>query len=197
MSGYNTIHSWMGLSWITSRTAGKKYGKGKFKDDSKEFIAACREYAKKQIEKQKADFVRLGIFGDWNKSYSSMDKDVEAGIVGSLSQITKISTYIMDLSRFIGAWNPHQLWRAEVEYKDITSKAVCVNFKLSEHKMSFWGTEIEQSTGGLENLSSVSIPIWTTTPWTLPANRAVAIGSNVEYQLVDVGDSCLIIAKNL
>ena len=200
MSGYNTpfIPGWDCHGLPVELQVEKKYGKGKFKDDSKGFIAACREYAKKQIEKQKADFVRLGIFGDWDKSYSSMDKDVEAGIVGSLSQIIK-NKHIYYGSKPVH-WcieSSSALAEAEVEYKDITSKAVCVNFKLSEHKMSFWGTEIEQSTGGLENLSSVSIPIWTTTPWTLPANRAVAIGSNIVYQLVDVGDSCLIIAKKL
>ena len=65
----------------------KKYGKSKFRDDSKAFISACRTFAEKQIAKQKDDFIRLGIFGDWDNPYSSMDKDVESEIVSSLAKM--------------------------------------------------------------------------------------------------------------
>ena len=192
MSGYSTpfIPGWDCHGLPIELQVEKKYGKGKFKDDPKAFILACREYAKKQIEKQKIDFIRLGIFGDWDNSYSSMDKDVEAGIVGSLSQIIK-NKHIYFGSKPVH-WcieSSSALAEAEVEYKDVTSRAVCVNFEITNLNKSIFKD--------LKNDLKVNIPIWTTTPWTLPANRAVAIGGDIEYSLVYIGKSYLIIAKNL
>ena len=186
MSGYSTpfIPGWDCHGLPIELQVEKKYGKGKFKDDPKAFILACREYAKKQIEKQKIDFIRLGIFGDWDNSYSSMDKDVEAGIVGSLSQIIK-NNHIYFGSKPVH-WcieSSSALAEAEVEYKDVTSKAVCVNFEITNLDKSIFK--------GLKNDLKVNIPIWTTTPWTLPANRAVAIGGDIEYSLVYIGKSYL------
>ena len=169
----------------------KKYGKSKFKDDPNGFIKACREFAKKQMEKQRNDFVRLGIFGSWEDSYSSMDKDIESGIVSSLAKIIE-NNHVYYGSKPVH-WcieSSSALAEAEVEYKDIVSKAVCVNFKITnKDKLSF----IEKLDENLE----VYIPIWTTTPWTLPANRAVAINKEIEYKIIDVDDKYLIIAENL
>ena len=193
MSGFNVpfIPGWDCHGLPIELQVEKKYGKSKFKDNPKDFIKACREFADKQIEKQKNDFIRLGIFGNWDNSYSSMDKDIESGIVLSLAKIIK-NKHIYYGSKPVH-WcieSSSALAEAEVEYKDIISKAVCVNFKIiNKDKLSFISK--------LNDKLDVNIPIWTTTPWTLPANRAVAINKDVIYKIVDIKDKYLIIAENL
>ena len=193
MSGYHVpfIPGWDCHGLPIELQVEKKYGKNKFRDNPRGFIAACREFAEKQIEKQKDDFIRLGVFGDWENPYSSMDKEVESGIVGCLSKIIK-NKHIYYGSKPVH-WcieSSSALAEAEVEYKNIISKAVCVNFKiLNIDKLSF--------NKNIENKLNVFIPIWTTTPWTLPANRAVAISADIEYSLVRIKNKYLIIAKNL
>jgi len=120
-----------------------------------------------------------------------MDKDIESGIVSSLAKIIK-NKHIYYGSKPVH-WcieSSSALAEAEVEYKDIVSKAVCVNFKIiNKDKLSFISK--------LNDKLDVNIPIWTTTPWTLPANRAVAINKDVIYKIVDIKDKYLIIAENL
>ena len=193
MSGYHTPFTpgWDCHGLPIELQVEKKYGKGKFKDNPNAFVAACREFAKKQIEKQKADFIRLGVFADWDNPYTSMDKEVEAGIVKSLSKIID-NNHIYFGSKPVH-WcieSSSALAEAEVEYKDIVSKAVCVKFRItSSSELTF--------TNNIDKKAHISIPIWTTTPWTLPANRAVAISKNVDYSLVQVDKNYLIIAKKL
>ncbi|GIR42546.1 MAG: hypothetical protein CM15mP53_04620 [Ectothiorhodospiraceae bacterium] len=193
MSGYHTPFTpgWDCHGLPIELQVEKKYGKGKFKDNPNAFVAACREFARKQIEKQKADFIRLGVFADWDNPYTSMDKEVEAGIVKSLSKI------IDNNHVYFGSKPVHwciesssALAEAEVEYKDIVSKAVCVKFRItSSNELTF--------TKNINHKARISIPIWTTTPWTLPANRAVAISKDIDYSLVQVDRDYLIIAKKL
>ena len=193
MSGLNVpfIPGWDCHGLPIELQVEKKYGKSKFKDNPKGFIKACRDFAYKQIEKQKNDFIRLGVFGHWDDSYSSMDKDIESGIVSSLAKIIE-NKHIYYGSKPVH-WcieSSSALAEAEVEYKDIISKAVCVNFKIiNKDKLSF--------SKKLNNQLDVCIPIWTTTPWTLPANRAVAINKEVTYKIVHADEKYLIIAKNL
>ena len=193
MSGFNVpfIPGWDCHGLPIELQVEKKYGKSKFKDDPKGFIKACREFANKQIEKQKNDFIRLGIFGNWDEPYSSMDKDIEAGIVSSLGKIIE-NNHIYYGSKPVH-WcieSSSALAEAEVEYKDIVSKAVCVNFKIiDKDKLSF----IEK----LNTKKDIYLPIWTTTPWTLPANRAVAINNEIAYKVIDINEKYLIIATNL
>ncbi len=169
----------------------KKYGKSKFRDDPQGFIAACREFANKQILKQKDDFIRLGVFGSWEDSYSSMDREIESEIVVSLSKIIE-NNHIYYGSKPVH-WcieSSSALAEAEVEYKDIVSKAVCVNFKIINKEELGLSKSMNQK-------FDVYIPIWTTTPWTLPANRAVAINKEIKYSIINVKEKYLIIAKNL
>ena len=169
----------------------KKYGKSKFRDNPKAFISACRTFAEKQITKQKDDFIRLGIFGDWDNPYSSMDKDVESEIVSSLAKMIE-NNHIYYGSKPVH-WcieSSSALAEAEVEYKDIISSAVCVNFKiLNIRNLSSYKS--------MNNELDVFIPIWTTTPWTLPANRAVALSNKINYVVVKTENKYLIIAKSL
>ena len=193
MSGYHTpfIPGWDCHGLPVELQVEKKYGKGKFKDNPNAFVAACREFARKQIEKQKEDFIRLGVFADWDNPYTSMDKEVESGIVKSLSKIID-NNHIYFGSKPVH-WcieSSSALAEAEVEYKDIVSKAVCVKFRItSSNELTF--------TKNIDKNGHISIPIWTTTPWTLPANRAVAISKDIDYSLVQVDKDYLIIAKKL
>ena len=193
MSGYHVpfIPGWDCHGLPIELQVEKKYGKAKFRDDPKGFILACREFAEKQIKKQKEDFIRLGIFGTWDKPYTSMDKEIESEIVNSLSKMIK-NGHIYYGSKPVH-WcieSSSALAEAEVEYKDITSHAVCVNFKVLNKKDISLHEKLDKD-------FDVYIPIWTTTPWTLPANRAVALSSSIDYSFVKIKDRYLILAKNL
>ena len=193
MSGYHVpfIPGWDCHGLPIELQVEKKYGKAKFRDNPKGFILACREFAEKQIKKQKDDFIRLGIFGTWDKPYTSMDKEIESEIVNSLSKMIK-NGHIYYGSKPVH-WcieSSSALAEAEVEYKDITSHAVCVNFKVLNKKDISLHEKLDKD-------FDVYIPIWTTTPWTLPANRAVALSSSIDYSFVKIKDRYLILAKNL
>ena len=193
MSGYDTpfIPGWDCHGLPIELMIEKKHGKSKFQDDKNAFRKACREYASKQVERQKLDFIRLGISADWNNSYTSMDKIFEASAVRSLAAI------IANNHIYFGSKPVHwciesesALAEAEVEYQDIVSDAVDVLFKLSQQENFLKKFEIKTS-------NDIFFIIWTTTPWTLPANQAIAVGSEIEYVLADVGDKYIIVAKDL
>ena len=192
ISGYNVpfIPGWDCHGLPIELQVEKKFGKSKFSDNPKGFISACREFAEKQINKQKADFIRLGVFADWENPYTSMDKSIESRIVASLGKM------IDNKHIYYGSKPVHwciesssALAEAEVEYKDIVSKAICVNFK-------FLTTDIF-SQKNLKSGKDIFIPIWTTTPWTLPANRAVAVSASIKYSIIEIESAYLIIAKKL
>ncbi len=188
----------------------KKFGKTL---EPREFRKKCREYANEQIEQQKADFIRLGVLGDWNNPYKTMDFKTEAGIVRALGEIYK-NGYL-----FSGVKPVHwcidcasALAEAEVEYYDKVSPAIDVAFRLvgdkQEHKDNLVLLEKAFNYKFPQDFSEVDAVIWTTTPWTLPANQAICAGPEVEYALVKVDSLTnqpllkevhryLIIAKNL
>lgn len=163
----------------------KKKGKVGHKINADDFRAACRKYADQQIEKQKIDFKRLGIIGDWDNPYLTKNFKYEADIVRSLGKIIKNG----HLSR---GYKPvhwctecsSALAEAEVEYKDKESDTVDVAFEV-----------VDSSVFGLDK--PVSVVIWTTTPWTLPANEAVALNPKLDYVLVDLGDQYFLLAEEL
>ena len=158
----------------------KKFGKSKFKDNKNAFRKACREFAIKQVNKQKKDFIRLGVNADWENSYLSMDKEFEASIIESLGKILE-NKHIYYGSKPVH-WcieSESALAEAEVEYKNIISDSIYVAFK-----SSFEG-------------ESVNLVIWTTTPWTLPANMAVAVGDDISYVAVETKGKKYILAEDL
>jgi len=170
----------------------KKFGKSKFKDDKNSFRKACRSYAQKQVEKQKIDFIRLGISADWDNSYMSMDKEFEASVVRSLAKIIK-NNHVYFGSKPVH-WcieSESALAEAEVEYQDVVSDAIHVMFKLSDKDSFLRDHKIEN------NAKDIFFVIWTTTPWTLPANQAIAISEDVKYEILDIGDKLVIVAKDL
>ncbi|HIH4318855.1 TPA: isoleucine--tRNA ligase [Morganella morganii] len=157
-----------------------------------EFRAACREYAKEQIEGQKEDFIRLGVLGDWDHPYLTMDFKTEAHIIRALAKVIANGHLVK------GAKPVHwctscasSLAEAEVEYYDKTSPSIDVRFTAAD-------ADAVYSKFGVKNDGlPVSLVIWTTTPWTLPANRAISLNSEFDYQLVRVNDERLILAADL
>ncbi|MDC3188292.1 isoleucine--tRNA ligase [Pseudoalteromonas elyakovii] len=162
----------------------KKVGKPGVKVSVAEFREKCRAYAKKQVEGQKTDFKRLGVFGDWDKPYLTMNFDFEANAIRVLGRIIKNG----HLHK--GAKPVHwctdcgsALAEAEVEYQDKQSPAIDVRFEFADQDAVINAFELAE---GHEGTGAVSTVIWTTTPWTLPANRAVAVHEKLEYALVQI-----------
>ncbi|WP_105167733.1 isoleucine--tRNA ligase [Pseudoalteromonas sp. T1lg23B] len=164
----------------------KKVGKPGQKVTAAEFREKCREYAAKQVEGQKTDFKRLGVLGDWDKPYLTMNFDFEANAIRVLGRI------INNGHLHKGAKPVHwctdcgsALAEAEVEYQDKQSPAIDVRFDFVDQQAVVSAFNLAD---GHEGQGSVSTVIWTTTPWTLPANRAVAVHAKLEYALVQVED---------
>lgn len=169
-----------------------KVGKPGHKISAAEFREECRAYASTQIAGQKADFIRLGVLGEWDKPYQTMDFGTEANIIRSLAKI------IDNGHLHKGAKPVHwctdcgsALAEAEVEYEDKTSPAIDVKFAAVESEAVAACFDGESGNG------PISAVIWTTTPWTLPANRAIALNAEVQYALVQIEGERLILAADL
>ncbi|MDA9030309.1 isoleucine--tRNA ligase [Candidatus Pseudothioglobus singularis] len=186
LSGYDApyVPGWDCHGLPIEHMVEKKKGKVGHKISADEFRAACREYADKQIEKQKVDFKRLGIFGDWDNSYLTKNFKYEADIVRALGKIVKNGHLTKGFKPVHWCTEcSSALAEAEVEYKDKGSDTVDVAFNVIG---DFF-----------ENDKPVALIIWTTTPWTLPANEAVSLHPNLDYALVDVGKSLYILSDDL
>lgn len=171
----------------------KKHGKAGQKIDKKTFRQKCREYAERQIEGQKKDFIRLGVQGDWQKPYLTMAFETEANIVRSLARIVEAGHLYHGLMPVY--WCPacsSALAEAEVEYQDKVSPAIDVKFKVVDQADFAKRIGLEQA-----ELSSPSVVIWTTTPWTLPANEAVSLHPELNYVLVQAADEQLVLVDEL
>ena len=154
----------------------KKDKKNKDEVPISEFRKECREFANKWIDVQKKEFKRLGVIGDWENYYSTMSFDAEASIVRELGK------FLLEGSLYKGfkpvLWSTVEktaLADAEVEYKDHTSNTIYVGFKVESSKIKI--------------LNDSQIIIWTTTPWTIPANRALAYNKNLDYTVIEINDS--------
>ena len=177
----------------------KKVGKPGKKVSVAEFREKCRDYAKKQVEGQKADFKRLGVFGDWDKPYLTMNFDFEANAIRVLGRIIK-NGHLHKGSKPVH-WCTDcgsALAEAEVEYQDKQSPAIDVKFTFADQAALISKFNLAD---GHEGEGDISIVIWTTTPWTLPANRAVAVHEGLEYSLVQIeteqGKQRLVLASDL
>ncbi|RDE18492.1 isoleucine--tRNA ligase [Motiliproteus coralliicola] len=158
-----------------------KIGKAGTKKSFKEFRQACRDYALKQVEGQKQDFIRLGVLGDWDKPYLTMNFDTEANIIRALGKIVEnghlVKGYKPVYWSVVGA---SALAEAEVEYQDKVSTAIDVRFSPVD-EAAFLAAFTE-----LEGNGPASAVIWTTTPWTLPSNQAVSLNAELDYVLVEL-----------
>ncbi|MDX3774361.1 isoleucine--tRNA ligase [Chromatiaceae bacterium AAb-1] len=177
----------------------KKYGKPGTKLSAAEFREKCREYAATQVEGQKKDFIRLGVLGNWDNPYLTMNFDTEANIIRSLSRI--IANGHLQQGFKPVHWCTDcgsALAEAEVEYEQKTSPAIDVRFALVNDS----DVDKFDHPEGHRGHGPVSVVIWTTTPWTLPANRAVALNAKLDYSLIQVeqgpnGAERLILATDL
>lgn len=168
------------------------YGKPGEKLTAAEFREKCREYAAEQVEGQKKDFIRLGVLGDWDHPYLTMDFKTEANIIRALGKI-------IDNGHLLKGAKPvhwctdcrSSLAEAEVEYYDKTSPSIDVAFHAVD------AAAVAAKFGVTSFNGPVSLVIWTTTPWTLPANRAISLHPEFAYQLVQVDGQCLILAAEL
>ncbi|SDX42477.1 isoleucyl-tRNA synthetase [Allochromatium warmingii] len=177
----------------------KQHGKPGHKISAAEFRVACREYAHKQVEKQRTDFKRLGVLGDWEQPYLTMDFGFEANIIRSLGRI--IANGHLQKGEKPVHWCidcGSALAEAEVEYADKQSIAIDVRFPVIDP------ANLELRCHGSPNgcgEGPVSVVIWTTTPWTLPANQAVALNPELEYVIVEAVTECgrerLMVAEGL
>ncbi len=168
----------------------KKKKKNKDEIPIKDFRQECREFAKNWIQVHIKEFKRLGVVGDFDNYYSTMSYDAEAQIVRELGK------FLLDGSLYQGfkpvLWSTVEktaLADAEVEYMDHTSNTIFVPFKVKNTKKDF--------------LKDANIIIWTTTPWTIPANKALAFNSNIQYSLLEINslehfkDKKIVVANNL
>jgi isoleucyl-tRNA synthetase len=165
----------------------KEMGKAGGKVDHKAFRQACREYARTQVDRQRTDFKRLGVLGDWNNPYLTMNPAYEANEIRAFGRL-------IEKGHLYKGYKPvhwcidcgSAMAEAEVEYEDRTSPSIDVRFRAVDPDALLARLELVGDGGK----GPVSVAIWTTTPWTLPANRAVALHAELEYVLlaVDLGE---------
>ncbi|WP_339615905.1 isoleucine--tRNA ligase [uncultured Gilvimarinus sp.] len=170
----------------------KKHGKAGVKLDVKAFRQKCREYAARQVDGQRKDFMRLGVLGDWHNPYLTMDFKFEADIIRALGKI-------VDNGHLQRGFKPvywsvvggSALAEAEVEYQDKTSFSIDVKFAFADQ---------DAAASAIDDLSGsgpLSVVIWTTTPWTLPANQAVSVNPELDYVVVAAAGERLVMAEGL
>ena len=165
-------------------------GKPGDKVTESEFRAKCREYATEQIANQSTEFQRLGILGDWNAPYLTMNFANEANIVRALGKIIEAGHVYKGTKPVYWSWGAHSaMAEAEIEYEDKTSTAIDVRFEPRDKAAML------KTFGANDDGSDVNIVIWTTTPWTIPGNLAVTLHPELQYALVSVNGERLIMAE--
>jgi len=172
------------IELVVEKNHGKNIDPAKFRE-------LCRAYAAEQVEKQKKDFIRLGVQADWDNPYLTMDYQTEADIMRALGDIYN-NGYLYQGSKPVH-WCVDcgsALAEAEVEYEDVNSPAIDVGFKVVDHAAL-------SKTFGVEVTADAYAVIWTTTPWTLPANQAVSVHPELDYDLIQTSKGLLILANAL
>jgi len=177
----------------------KKVGKPGAKITPAQFRQACRDYAAQQVDRQRSDFKRLGVFGEWEAPYLTMDFRFEADIIRALGRIVT-NGYVQKGFKPVHWCSDCRsaLAEAEVEYRDKESYAIDVRFAiLNEEGLMARCHSVPNGHGD----GPLSVVIWTTTPWTLPANQAVAFNPDLEYAVVQTdgehGRERLVVAEGL
>ena len=195
MSGFDApyVPGWdchgLPIELVVEKNHGKNIDPAKFRE-------LCRAYAAEQVEKQKKDFIRLGVLGDWDNPYLTMDFKTEADIMRALGEIYK-NGYLYQGSKPVH-WCVDcgsALAEAEVEYEDVNSPAIDVGFKVVDkrHLARLFGVDEVY----LDMNAEFFAIIWTTTPWTLPANQAICVNAKLEYAIVSTSKGYIIVAKDL
>jgi isoleucyl-tRNA synthetase len=159
----------------------KKVGKVGVKVDAAEFRKLCREYAAKQIDLQRADFKRLGVLGEWNNPYITMDFKFEADEIRALAKVYERGHISRGFKPVYWCFDcGSALAEAEIEYQDKTSTTVDVAYDALDPQALAAKFGVNINDGDI-----VAVPIWTTTPWSLPGSVAVTLGPDIEYDLIE------------
>ncbi len=193
LSGYDApyVPGWDCHGLPIEAVVEKKVGKVGVKVDAGKFRQLCREYAVTQVEEQKADFMRMGILGEWDNPYLTMNFETEADIVRSLAKIVanghlqkgqKPVNWCLDCGS--------SLAEAEVEYEDKTSTSIDVQYAVID-------VATVADKFNVSNIDSIDAVIWTTTPWTIPASMAVSLHPDFDYVLVKTEKGNLILEDSL
>lgn len=172
------------IELVVEKNHGKNIDPAKFRE-------LCREYAAEQVARQKKDFIRLGVLGDWDNPYLTMDFKTEADIMRALGEIYK-NGYLYQGSKPVH-WCVDcgsALAEAEVEYEDVNSPQIDVGFKVADKAALSLAFAVEIT-------ADAYAVIWTTTPWTLPANQAVSVHPEFDYDLLQTSKGLLILAHDL
>jgi len=161
-------------------TVEKKWGKVGKKLDTAAFRQKCREYALSQIELQRQDFKRLGVIGDWENPYQTLNFEFEANEIRALAKIVDNGHVVRGAKPVHWCFDcGSALAEAEIEYQDKTSPAIDVIYLAKEPQAIATCFDFDLPENG-----AIAVPIWTTTPWTLPASLAVSLGAEIDYVLV-------------
>ncbi|WP_028695918.1 isoleucine--tRNA ligase [Pseudomonas cremoricolorata] len=167
------------------------HGKHLTADQTREL---CRAYAAEQIEGQKSEFIRLGVLGDWDNPYKTMNFANEAGEIRALAEMVKQGFVFKGLKPVNWCFDcGSALAEAEVEYADKTSQTLDVAFPISDADSA----KLAAAFGLAELSKPAAMVIWTTTPWTIPANQGLSVHAEFSYALVDIGDRLLVLAEEL
>lgn len=174
----------------------KKIGKAGVKVEFSAFRKACREYAAKQVAGQKEDFIRLGVFGDWENPYLTMDFKFEADIIRALGKIIENGHLVKGFKPvYWSVVGGSALAEAEVEYQDKQSTAIDARYDVVDRDA------VLGKFGVQDNQQNLAVVIWTTTAWTLPSSQAVSLNPDLDYSLVQadlgLGQEMLILAQAL
>lgn len=190
MSGFDApyVPGWdchgLPIELVVEKNHGKNIDPAKFRE-------LCRAYAAEQVEKQKKDFIRLGVLGDWDHPYLTMAFNTEADIMRALGEIYQ-NGYLYQGSKPVH-WCVDcgsALAEAEVEYEDVNSPAIDVGFKVTDN------AALSKAFGTTVSGDAYAV-IWTTTPWTLPANQAVSVNADLDYDLIQTSKGLLILVRDL
>jgi len=181
MAGYHSpyVPGWDCHGLPIELQVEKKVGKVGHKVDAMTFRQLCRDYAERQIDLQRKGFRRMGVLGDWDNPYLTKAFLYEADMIRALARIIEAGHLLQGAKPVNWCFDcGSALAEAEIEYQDKISPAIDVLFKAVDRDALFKAFETEPVAG------EAGIPIWTTTPWTLPANEAVALHADLEYVLV-------------
>lgn len=153
--------------------------------DRAKYRELCRQYAEEQIQKQMTDFKRLGVMADWNHPYITLQHDFEAQEIRVFGEMYKKGYIYKGKKPVYWSWSSEStLAEAEVEYKDVEANSIFVAFPVTDGK-------------GIIDPKDTYFVIWTTTPWTIPANEAICVNPKFDYSIVQVGDKRYVVASGL
>ncbi|WP_284443319.1 isoleucine--tRNA ligase [Buchnera aphidicola] len=195
MSGFDApyIPSWDCHGLPIEQKVEEKIKSNQEKISTSKFQEKCRKYAQNQVEKQKKDFIRLGVIGDWENAHLTMNFKNEANIIRTLSKIIKKKYLYQDFKPIHWCLQcSSSLSEAEIEYSKKKSDSIMVGFKCKEKLIIENLFHFQVS-----NKKEIHLLIWTTTPWTLPSSKAISIHPNFQYQLIETKKHYLIMAKEL